>query len=109
MKQFDFATYAGPEVIALSGRPKGVEIRQKLDLNTLDKQQAEQITVKIPLNVVSLNSSFFLGLFADSVQALGEDGFRKKYVFEARPEIFKDINQGIEQALNKANPLKHKK
>lgn len=100
----DLTKYAGREEIVLSGRPKGEELRRKLGLEEKE-QQADIITIIVPQHVVSLNSSFFLGLFTDSVRRFGEEGFRSKYSFHCRPVLLKDIEAGIHQALNTSNPL----
>lgn len=100
----DLKTYTTADEIVLSGRPKGVELRKKLDLDKAEAQ-SDSIRFIIPPQIVSLNSSFFLGLFAESVIRLGEDRFRSKYSFECRPILKKDIEAGIRQALNKSNPL----
>jgi hypothetical protein len=104
MQTIDLVKYSGSDVIVLSGRPMGEEICRKLDLDALEKK-ADTIQVKVPYNIVSLNSSFFLGLFAESVRRLGEANFRSKYTFDCRPAVLKDIEDGISQALNTANPL----
>ncbi|MFN2475789.1 MAG: hypothetical protein ABR526_05530 [Chthoniobacterales bacterium] len=91
-------------VIVFSGRPKGVALRRKLQLDKKDADQS-QVTIVVPNEVVSLNSSFFLGLFADSVTALGRDRFEQKYVFECPIEIREDIEDGIRQALDESNPI----
>jgi hypothetical protein len=108
MQQIDLSKYAGPDVILLSGRPMGEEIRRKLQVDNMDSCN-DLVQVKVPQSIVSLNSSFFLGLFAPSIQTLGESRFRAKYVFECRSVVLKDIDSGIRQALNIANPLISKK
>ena len=100
----DLSKYAGQEEIVLSGRPKGEELRRKLDLAGKETQ-ADVIKIIVPQHVVSLNSSFFLGLFTDSVRRFGEEGFRSKYCFECRPILMRDIEAGIHQAHNTSNPL----
>ncbi len=92
------------DVIVFSGRPKGQALRQKLELNAFDKTP-DTAVVNVPDDVVSLNSSFFLGLFAESVKSLGEKQFRTKYIFECPDEIREDIDDGIQQALRESNPL----
>lgn len=91
-------------VIVFSGRPKGVALRRKLQLDAEDNQPFP-VTIVVPDEVVSLNSSFFLGLFADSVTALGREKFERKYVFECPVEIREDIEDGIRQALDESNPI----
>ena len=103
--RIDLGQYHEPGTILLSGRPKGVALRDKLNLDKLDGQQDVQVDVVVPTEIVSLNSSFFLGLFGPSVRDLGEYGFRQKYSFVCQPKIEIDVEAGIKEALNKANPL----
>ena len=103
-QMIDLTKYTGRDEIILSGRPKGEELRQKLNLEKMDSE-ADAIKIIIPQHIVSLNSSFFLGLFTESVKKFGEEGFRSKYFFECRPILMKDIDAGIHQALNTSNPL----
>jgi hypothetical protein len=90
--------------LVISGRPKGEELRSKLDLDSEDKRPG-QVEIIVPTHIISLNSSFFLGLFAQSVQSLGPEGFDEKYVFRAIPEIWEDIEEGKREALEESNPL----
>ena len=88
----------------IAGRQKGAAARDQFELDNLDGGD-EQVLVKIPESVISLNSSFFLGMFGKSIKALGREGFQKKYVFECAPILQEDIDSGIRQALNTSNPL----
>ena len=78
----------------LSGRDKGRLAREIFALHTWDTRKG-MILVKIPDRVVSLNSSYFIGLFCDSVKLLGEEVFREKYVFECDSNIRKNTEDGI--------------
>ena len=103
MKLINLTPYSGGTLV-IAGRPKGDAARIQFGLPEIDKSD-ETAKVIIPPEVISLNSSFFLGMFAQSIQTLGEDEFLKKYSFECAPILFEDITSGIRQALNKANPL----
>jgi hypothetical protein len=100
----DLTKFTGVDEIILSGRPKGEELRRKLGLDAAD-DRAELINIIIPQRIISLNSSFFLGLFAKSVDKLGESGFLAKYVFDCKPILVRDIDAGVHQAVNTSNPL----
>jgi hypothetical protein len=102
MISIDLSSFAGGMVIA--GRSKGAAARDHFHLDQVD-EAPELATVKIPLEVISLNSSFFLGMFGQSIQKLGREKFLEKYNFECAPVLLDDIMSGIRQALNKANPL----
>ncbi|HSU56404.1 MAG TPA: hypothetical protein VLT36_20260 [Candidatus Dormibacteraeota bacterium] len=101
----DLGQYHEPGTILLSGRPKGVALRQRLNLDKLDRQQDVQVEVIVPREIVSLNSSFFSGLFGPSIREMGEYVFRSKYAFTCQPQIKEDVEAGIREALNRANPL----
>lgn len=96
--------YRGAGTIVLSGRPKGVALRVKLNLDKLD-DEADSILVMVPQDVATLNSSFFSGLFADSIRHLNEVGFRAKYRFDCSEHIRRDVESGIHDALRTSNPL----
>lgn len=104
-RNLDLTPYCQNEAIVLSGRPKGVEVRADFKLDELDASPDEAI-IAIPEQIISLNGSFFLGLFAPSVKSLGTEGFDRKYRFECREELRIDINRGKKEALNESNPLK---
>ena len=100
----DLDKYRNPGTLVLSGRPKGEALRKQLGLDMKD-QQLGIITVLVPQEIISLNSSFMLGLFADSIRKLGIEGFEKKYIFECGPEVLEDIERAKKEAINESNPL----
>ena len=100
----DLKNYSTPGAIFLSGRPKGEGIRSEIGLDSVDT--TEDFTVEIPDSIISLNSSFFLGLFGPSVRKLGPDEFRRRFLFHGPSAIYRDIDDGIRQALKDSNPLK---
>ena len=106
-KIIDLGVYSTKESIVLSGRPKGEGVREELHIDELDVSRDEFI-VKIPDRIISLNSSFFLGLFTGSIKRLGISAFESKYTFECRDVVLEDIERGKKEALNQANPLKSK-
>lgn len=69
----------GPKSTAFTGRPEGKEVRIELQLNEKDIDD-KIYAVIIPANTSSFNSSFFLGLFFDSIRRLGGvESFKNKY------------------------------
>ena len=86
----------------LSGRPRGVECRQRFNLSKLDVAP-ERVVVTIPADIYSMNISFFLGLFGDSVRALGKVKFMEKYRFICDPIHTDTILDGIERALKESD------
>ena len=104
MTIIDLKDYSSPATLVMSGRPKGEELRAKLQLDSQDVQP-DPVSVNVPEQIVSLNSSFFLGLFAKSVQRLGAEGFDKKYKFTCNQAVRVDIEAGKRKALITTNPL----
>jgi len=88
---------------ALVGREHGEEIlkllRQKKILLRELEDKNEQIIVEIPTKIVTINKSFFLGLFETRIQELGIQNFKNKYVFKTSEHIVKKIEKHIEAAL----------
>ncbi len=90
--------------IVFAGRERGKFWRQKFQLNELDRAP-HPIEVVIPEDIISLNISFFLNLFGDSVRALGREGFIDHYRFKSDPILEPLISQGIDQALKRSSAL----
>ena len=89
LNQFNDQSYK-----VLSGVNLGAEARKSFDLDTLDTI-AETVTITIPDDVISVNSSFFSGLFQSSIKKLGEVKFREHYVFECDEIIKMNVENGI--------------
>lgn len=87
-----------------SGRDRGEFARKKLNLDEEDKID-EVVTVIFPEDTISLNSSFFLGLFGKSVRFLSEQKFEKKYHFRASASILNSVKDGIQRAMKTSDPL----
>ncbi len=84
----------------LAGRDNGANIRQTINLEKIESEN-EKIEVIIPTEVYSFNSSYFLGMFGESVKKFGKEGFEKKYNFITENESIKmNIKDGIDEALN---------
>ena len=79
----------------LSGRDFGIQVRQKIKLDEIDKTE-EQVTIIIPSDIWAFNSSCFIGIFEKSVYYLGEN-FRKKYLFQCSNNY---ILENLLEALN---------
>lgn len=89
----------------ISGREKGVELREKLKLDNKDKDN-KKYTIVIDEEVYSFNSSCFLGMFGKSIRELGEKEFREKYIFECTELIKMNIEDGINDATNNVDTLR---
>lgn len=84
----------------LAGRTNGEDIRKKLDLEKIEREN-NKIEIIIPDEVFSFNSSYFLGMFGESVKSLGKEKFEEKYKFVTNNESIKmNIKDGIDEALN---------
>lgn len=66
------------------------------------EKQFEDVIIEIPNSIMSMNKSFFLGIWADRVCALGEEQFIKKYIFETSDHIKNKIKKHIKAALLEA-------
>ena len=92
------------EAKVFSGRQRGKHWRREFDLDRLDIEN-KNVVVKIPADVFSVNMSFFLGLFGESVRTLGIQGFWVKYTFECDPVLMPSIRQGVDRALKESSAL----
>ncbi|KAF7777023.1 hypothetical protein PMAN_a2229 [Pseudoalteromonas marina] len=82
-----------------AGRPNGRQARNLFKLETLDKD-GESVEVRFPTNAKSISSSFFLGMFGDSIRYAGtREKFYSLYRFNANEQIKKQIDKAIERAL----------
>jgi hypothetical protein len=102
-RQIDLATFNSSGVRVYAGRDRGEAARRDARLADADAA-GEAIVVLIPEDVFSINSSFFLGMFGDSIRLLGEDGFRRQYTFVG-PGIDLVLEDGIREALRTSSPL----
>jgi len=93
-----------PQAKVYSGRDRGTFWREKFEVDSAD-EQSEPVKVLIPTDIISVNISFFLGLFGKSVRQLGREEFSRHYVFECEPILRQLIEQGITQALKRSNAL----
>ena len=88
----------------LSGRDNGIELRKKLEIEKIEKEN-ELIEISIPKDVYALNSSYFLGWLGKSVRKLGKEKFEQKYLFKSNEIIKLNIEDGINDALNNVDVL----
>src|SRR3982751_4439703 len=83
------------EIRNLTGHERGVAARVHYKLADLDRS-AEPVEVIVPESVYTLTPSFFQGMFAESVTALGSrDAFLDHYQFKATNLILRQIERGI--------------
>ena len=83
----------------LVGRPRGEKAREKYELSNVDSDGCI-VTVEIPDFIMSVNSSFFLGMFGESIISSGSrQAFLEHYKFIAKPELQERIEGYIARAL----------
>lgn len=96
-KTIYFERLGGPTYI---GRPNGEHAREVLKLDSLDENKNMRFVVDIPETTYNINSSYFLGLFGDSVRAAGSiEKFRERFTFRTHGKDYRVIDRGIERAL----------
>lgn len=110
-QRIELRKYRGNNSTVFTGRPEGKLARKDLGLDQKDNDGVVY-SVIIPKGTTSFNSSFFLGLFYDSIKTLGTiDKFYEKYVFEIE-ETDHEWNAILERNLSECrrkatNELNH--
>ena len=94
------AKITGSDRPLFTGRTEGKAAREFLGLDKIDLS-GEIIEVKIPSRVFAITSSYFLGLFADSIRACGSrEIFLQQFKFTCDERWWRDtISPCIERAL----------
>lgn len=93
------------EIFAISGRDLGFKQRKYHKLNDLEDKY-DKVEVFIADNIKFLSSSFFLGMFGDSVRKCKtKEKFKEKFIFKTNGQIESNIEDGINDALKNINPL----
>jgi hypothetical protein len=88
---------------ALVGREHGEETlktlkQKKIILRELEEEY-EHILIEIPSKIVTINKSFFLGLFETRIQEMGKQKFEDVYIFKTSQHIAEKIKKHIDAAL----------
>lgn len=98
-KEIIISPYRSSGAKIFTGRDKGVEARERLNLNRLDEND-EIVRVLIPSDTWGINPSFFGGMFEGSIKKLGSK-FLEKYYFvysdgnELSDSMKRDISDNI--------------
>lgn len=100
----DLGRYKKEKSRVFSGRLEGNKVRADLGLDKNDMLKKE-MTIVIPDDTLSLNSSFFLGAFGPSIRNLGKEEFEEIYKFECTSFIKKSIEDGKKRAIKTSNAL----
>ncbi|WP_194442784.1 hypothetical protein [Pseudoalteromonas simplex] len=96
MPTIDFTNIAGR---IYAGRPNGIKAREFFNVNALDSEEAN-IQVIFPDNARSISSSFFLGMFGESIRRAGsKEEFMEHFEFRANPHIREQISKVVDRAI----------
>ena len=107
--ELDLDNYLNNKEVAMVGRKEGEAMLaslkdQNVILSTLENNY-DEIVIKIPNRIITMNKSFFLGFMETRVQVLGKEKYLKKYKFIATQHITdKIVNIYIDAALLEASP-----
>jgi hypothetical protein len=94
--KLDFAKLGGPVYV---GRANGMKARERFHIAELDETDS-RVSVSVPSETYSINSSYFLGLFGPSVLRFGSaEAFFGHYEFHAAPNVRATIERHVERAL----------
>ena len=110
VKTINLEKYMVEETDFLSGRPEGENVRKKEKLEDFSlSDSANKIILKIPLKLIGINISFFLGIFTKTLKIFStkedimkkiELEFDKNVDSEVKSLILQDIDYGISKVLD---------
>lgn len=97
IRVINLTDYIDNNLTALVGRKHGECIHDvyPIPFETLEKK-FDKIIIIIPQQIITINKSFFEGLFKDRVQALGKFHFKNKYQFKTTNHIKEKISKYID-------------
>lgn len=92
-------------IFAISGRELGYKQRKHFKIDKIEDDY-DKIEIIIDEKILFMSSSFFLGMFGESVRKCGtKEKFKEKFIFKANSQLDNNIEDGINDALNNINPL----
>ena len=96
ISRIDFGMLGGS---VFTGRDRGLTVRSTLRLDEQD-ELPNPVEVIIPETIYTISSSFFLGMFAPSIQKFNsKNEFLKKYVFTVPKKFEATIDRCIARVL----------
>ena len=99
--------YRTENIGIFSGRKRGESVRKAASIPNKDESDNQYIIV-FPDDVYHVASSFFLGMFGDSIRKLGRESFKGKYEFTGPKALKRVVESGIDEALKEESPLSRK-
>jgi hypothetical protein len=100
--KINLGDYQSPESKIFSGQKRGQDLREKLRIDKIEKEDSP-IQIIIPMDTYAVNPSFFLGFLGKSIKSLGEKIFRTKFQFECSKVIKDNIEEGISYSIKFSN------
>lgn len=83
------------------GRPNGEAARRHFKIELLEESGSFPIEVIFPDSARTITSSFFLGMFGNSVRVAGtQEAFLNRFKFKANSRIENEIKVAIQEALS---------
>lgn len=87
------------EIKVLVGRDKGANDLKHIFAKYISfeilEDNFEKIAIIIPERIITINYSYFLGMFGEALIRLGKENFKKKYVFVASIFVMNKIEKHI--------------
>ena len=101
----DFQT-SGSRVF--TGRDRGIEVREASKIDLIESQN-DEVIVKIPSDIGSVNPSFLEEFLFSVVVKLKPNNFFKKFKFinEGRYKITNDLQEAVDRILREETALSH--
>ena len=98
MRTIDLNDFRQKGIGVISGHSKGEWARAQANLDKEDSND-QSVLIKVPDDVLIVNSSFFLGMFAPSISTLGVDSFNNKYDINCSERILKHWKEAVSRVL----------
>ena len=104
----DLQTYRTPGSRVFTGRDRGIDVKKKSGINTIEAQ-SDEVIISIPEDIGSINPSFLEEFLFDVVVKLKAEAFLKKFKFvnNGRYKIETDLQEAVERILREETALVH--
>ena len=103
----DLIKFINKNDTALVGRNNGENLLSTLNRKGFNLEQCEikydKIIFQIPQKIITINKSFFLGVFETRIQDIGKLKFQEKYEFDTSKHIKDKIVKYIDSGLLEAS------